>query len=342
MRLRSRILPQAGTVANRDGESRPAPPGPGSPTYSGEGTVSHQAAQSRTVAVQHVQSSPCSSPKSSLFSSIPSSPPSYLDIDQESISTNSPSPSPSLQLAMNVVQEATTAEITAPIQGGRRTRKKWSKDMNSFIMRHYFILSELETNTKTYLTPLHARFIEQFPEMTIGKQRVGDQRRAIVQRQFLTKQEIETIKEEVRVLLQNQPPSHTNTDNTQTRRIRWSDNLNEAIIRSYYRITKLETDLTTYRSLLHQDVTSKYPEIAHLSAQRIADQRRSIINNRLLSAEQLNRIREEVQNEIGTIITHTPEDITQHVEGSFRGFVQKTIPDGFTQEFIRKSELIFA
>ncbi|KAG6438808.1 hypothetical protein O3G_MSEX000243 [Manduca sexta] len=187
--------------------------------------------------------------------------------------------------------------------------------MNIFIMRHYFILTDLETNAKTYLTPLHARFNAQFPNMEVGKQRVGDQRRAIVQRNFLSKEEIRNIKEEVRNLLsKNQHLSlNTNTDiqHTQSNRIRWTNDLNETIMRSYYRLTKLETDLTTYRPLLHQDIVSKCPSISHLSAQRIADQRRSIVNNRLLSTDQLNRIRQEVQNEIISNTAYTLGDSTQ-------------------------------
>ncbi|KAH9641647.1 hypothetical protein HF086_009993 [Spodoptera exigua] len=180
-------------------------------------------------------------------------------------------------------------------------------------MRHYFILTDLEVNTKTYLTPLHARFIAEFPEMNASKQRIGDQRRAIVQRNFLSEQEIRTIKEEVRQLLQNQPSMSqcsTDNDHTQTRRMRWTTNLNETIMRSYYRLTKLETDLTTYRPLLHQDTILKCPSLAHLSAQRISDQRRSIVNNHLLSSDRLNQIKEEVRLELISINMDNTEFVT--------------------------------
>ncbi|CAG4919899.1 unnamed protein product [Colias eurytheme] len=298
MRLRNRVLPQAGTKANRDGESRPEPTSSGCPSYSGGGTVS-PIVSCPTATAQSVDSISCSSP-SSLFSSIPSSPLSLLHY-QESSSSNV-SPSSSLQSIGDVVQEATSAKVTAPAPDGRRTRKTWTKEMNIFIMRHYFILTNLESNTRTYLTPLHARFTAEYPEMNVGKQRIGDQRRAIVQRNFLTKQEINNIKEEIRILLQNPTPAEVNatTEHTQQGRIRWSDNLNETIMRSYYRLTNLETDLTTYRPLLHQDIITKCPSIAHLSVQRIADQRRSIVNNHLLSNDRLNRIREEVRNELNT------------------------------------------
>lgn len=142
MRLRSRVIPQAGTGVNNDGESRPRPSSPGCPSYSGEGTVS-QAAQSQAVAVQHDQVSTCSSPTSSLFSSIPSSPASYLNNQQSSSTNSSPLSSHS---ARDVVQEATSAEITAPAQGGRRTRKMWTKQMNIFIMRHYYTLLHTTTH----------------------------------------------------------------------------------------------------------------------------------------------------------------------------------------------------
>ncbi|KAF9802031.1 hypothetical protein SFRURICE_004282 [Spodoptera frugiperda] len=229
-------------------------------------------------------------------------------------------------IVRDVVQEAVPAEVTAPAQGGRRTRKTWTKQMNIFIMRHYFILTDLESNTRTYLTPLHARFTAEFPDMNASKQRVGDQRRAIVQRNFLTNEEISNIKAEVRLLLQHDPTASQNTDTTHivSRRMRWTDQLNETIMKSYYRLTNLETDFTTYRTLLHEDIISKCPSIAHLSAQRIADQRRSIVNNQLLSTDRLNQIREEVRNELALIRSNspdytniipqqiTPETITQH------------------------------
>ncbi|KAH9631304.1 hypothetical protein HF086_012555 [Spodoptera exigua] len=179
-------------------------------------------------------------------------------------------------------------------------------------MRHYFILTNLEKDTKTYLTPLHARFTAEFPNMNASKQRIGDQRRAIVQRNFLTNEEILKIKEEVRHLLQHQSPTphNTETNHSSSRRMRWTDHLNETIMKSYYRLTKLETDFTTYRSLLHQDIISKCPSIAHLSAQRLADQRRSIVNNQLLSTDRLNEIREEVRNELSSINTYSSDNTT--------------------------------
>ncbi|XP_045503596.1 uncharacterized protein LOC123700429 [Colias croceus] len=312
MRLRSRILPQAGTKVKNDGESRPGPTSPGCPSYSGGGNVS-LIAQSHTVATQsiHDESSSCYSPPSSVISSVNSSPQSISSTQQfRSPHLSSTSSSQSIG---DVAQEAISAKVTAPALDGRRTRKTWSREMNIFIMRHYFILTDLEINTKSYLTPLHARFILEFPDMAeVGKQRIGDQRRAIVQRGFLKNQEIHNIKEEVRALLQNTTASEQNniTDYTQSRRIRWTDKLNEEIMRSYYRLTKLETDLTTYRPLLHQDVISKCPSIAHLSVQRIADQRRSIVHNKLLSTDKLNTIREEIKNELSTTILQLSDENT--------------------------------
>ncbi|CAK1579245.1 unnamed protein product [Parnassius mnemosyne] len=77
--------------------------------------------------------------------------------------------------------------------------------------------------------------------------------------------------------------------------MKWTSEVNTFIMRTYYYITKLETDLTTYRTLLHQKFTEQYPGI-NVSEQRLSDQRRVIVRNKLLSNEILSRLQEEVRN----------------------------------------------
>ena len=77
-------------------------------------------------------------------------------------------------------------------------------------------------------------------------------------------------------------------------RMQWSKDVNIFIMRTYYYITKLETDMTIYRKKLHEQFLLKYPQIK-VSEQRISDQRRTIERNKLLSQEILNRLKEEVK-----------------------------------------------
>lgn len=82
------------------------------------------------------------------------------------------------------------------------------------------------------------------------------------------------------------------------KRMKWTAELNSFIMRSYFKITKMETDLTTYRYALHRAFVEKYPELQHLTEQRIADQRRAILTKNLLAAPVLQQIRAEVLLEL--------------------------------------------
>ncbi|XP_050679442.1 uncharacterized protein LOC126975555 [Leptidea sinapis] len=80
-------------------------------------------------------------------------------------------------------------------------------------------------------------------------------------------------------------------------RMKWSKEMNLFIMRTYYYITKLETDLTTYRKQLHELFLQKYPDL-NVTEQRIADQRRVIVKNKLLNQETLNQIKEEIKSQL--------------------------------------------
>ncbi|KAG6458991.1 hypothetical protein O3G_MSEX011139 [Manduca sexta] len=165
------------------------------------------------------------------------------------------------------------------------------------------------TDTKTYLEPLHSKFQEKFPHMTVSRQRLSDQRRAIVRNNLLPQQTIDSIYREVKEDLEKthtqiqqtqQIQSHLYIQGTQQlgQRMRWTTEYNETIIAAYYKITKLETDKTSYRTLLHQHCVTAFPHLAHVSEQRVSDQRRVIINNRLISPERIAVIKEQVAQEL--------------------------------------------
>ncbi|XP_022188744.2 uncharacterized protein LOC111047324 [Nilaparvata lugens] len=81
------------------------------------------------------------------------------------------------------------------------------------------------------------------------------------------------------------------------RRMRWSREMNAAVIRAYYLATKIETDRTQYRDRLMHYWKRIMPQ-SELTAQRIADQVRVIKQRRFLTEEELACIREEVHNQL--------------------------------------------
>lgn len=70
-------------------------------------------------------------------------------------------------------------------------------------------------------------------------------------------------------------------------RMSWSKDVNLFIMRNYYHITKLETAMTTHRKQLHKRFSQQYPTI-NVIEQRVSNQRRIIITNKLLSENELN------------------------------------------------------
>ena len=316
MRLRSgNKLPQAGTGANRDGESRPIS---GSPTYSGGDVVSQRSVQSRTAADSNDEVLTYSSPSSSinsLFQSPSSSPQSFM---------NTPRSSSSLSLtSADVVQEA-VANKPAPITDSTRTRKKWTDEMNRFIWRTYLITSKLESLNRGYLEPLHRQFQAKYPNIDASRQRIGDQRRAIINNKLLSQRTLDEIRTEVEEYLNNDNPTidthsvntHSNSSQrldtsvrpTTGERMAWPTEINEMIMRFYYIVTEGETNLTAYRKKLHEKFTYHFTHLSHLSEQRIADQRRVIVYNKLISTERLQAIKDQVEEEQRLLNTNTTND----------------------------------
>lgn len=239
-----------------------------------------------------------SSSSASLFPSVPSS--------QSFRITPTPSSSSISIQSVDVVQETNFVDDTVPTTSTATTRRRWNTEMNKFILRTYLHLTNLETDKNAYLPPLHTKFLEKYPNMQVSRQRIGDQRRAIIQRRLLPQNIIDQIYEEVRAELHI---FHTQTQQQSTQlktpvttqsgqRMRWSNECNEAIIRIYYTVTQLETNTTAYRKHLHEEFINTYPELAHITEQRLSDQMRAIINNKYINQHRLAEIKKQVAEEL--------------------------------------------
>ena len=82
------------------------------------------------------------------------------------------------------VETVSQATLGTTKTGKPRQRTQWREETNTFIMRHYYIITKLETIKIGYRRELHDRFMRQYPEMEISEQRTADQRRAIVTNQY--------------------------------------------------------------------------------------------------------------------------------------------------------------
>ncbi|XP_067121505.1 uncharacterized protein [Centruroides vittatus] len=80
-------------------------------------------------------------------------------------------------------------------------------------------------------------------------------------------------------------------------RMKWTVEMNKFIIRSYYTITKLETNMTAYRQQLHHRFTQQYPHLT-VTEQRVVDQKRTIIHNNLIPQTTLELIKQQVADQI--------------------------------------------
>lgn len=282
---------------------------------------------------RHIHVEPLSpSSTQSLFNS-PSSSPQSFQIEPHSYRS---SPVAESIGSEDVVQEASALD-PAPTNDNKRARKKWTNEMNEFITRTYFIITENETKPRAYLDRLHQQFTQQFPQMDVSKQRVGDQRRAILRNKLIADNRLNEIKQDaLQELTQNKdkPNQDKNVGSqanlqhitTQTR-MKWTDEINEEIMKAYYRITQIEQNKTAYRKQLHTSFVSQFPDLSHVSEQRIADQRRVIVHNKLITSQRLQEIRQEIQQELHMIHTqHTNEINTE--DG--RSNIDSQIDDVFT------------
>lgn len=106
-----------------------------------------------------------------------------------------------------------------------RVRMKWTADINKFIMRTYYTITHLETNTTSYRHTLHQIFTHKYPNITVTIQNLADRRRAIVKKHLLPEFVLQQIRAEVAEEINSdqrnntsevsiQPSPHTNSHTT--------------------------------------------------------------------------------------------------------------------------------
>ncbi|CAK1594840.1 unnamed protein product [Parnassius mnemosyne] len=101
----------------------------------------------------------------------------------------------------------------------------------------------------------------------------------------------------------------------------WTVDMNEHVMRCYYLSTKLDTHLVGYRSEMRKRFIERYPELTEkVSEQRIADQKRVILNTKKISLLRLEQLKTEVARELqlGNVENiSSQEDGTQILENCF-------------------------
>ena len=76
-------------------------------------------------------------------------------------------------------------------------------------------------------------------------------------------------------------------------RMQWNNEMNENLMRCYYNVTQGESNITGFRIGLHREFTALYPQLNHLTEQRLADQRRMIIKTNKLPQSLLNELKQQ-------------------------------------------------
>lgn len=85
-------------------------------------------------------------------------------------------------------------------------------------------------------------------------------------------------------------------------RRKWTYNINETLLRIYYQVTAIETNMTEYRQRLHTAFNIDHPEY-NATEQRLADQIRVIHRNNLIPESSRERIKDEIR---GSIMSDAP------------------------------------
>jgi hypothetical protein len=110
------------------------------------------------------------------------------------------------------------------------------------------------------------------------------------------------------------PSSTTTQAGLPRQRIKWTGAMNEQIFRSYLKVTNLGNQVIGYRQQIHQLFIQKFPQFNHLTEQRIADQRRAIERNNLISEPTRQRITTEVEFEIQFEDSNQSNNIAETLE----------------------------
>lgn len=119
----------------------------------------------------------------------------------------------------------TGTQPTTTAAGRIRQRIKWTQQLNKDVMRCYYRQTKCEQEITAYRTGMYNSFIQIHPDFAekLSEQNLADRRRAILSRKLLTLQEIDVIKEEVKIELelpteeevQEVPVPVTNTEETE-------------------------------------------------------------------------------------------------------------------------------
>ncbi|KAI5731448.1 hypothetical protein M8J77_010139 [Diaphorina citri] len=115
--------------------------------------------------------------------------------------TSSQNPTTSATTTASVSQLANPIMAETTAVGERRVRMKWTQDINLFIMRTFYQVTQLETNMTAYREKIHRAFVQKYPSMPVSQQRVADQRRTIVKNKLLSDEVLERIKAQVRTAI---------------------------------------------------------------------------------------------------------------------------------------------
>jgi hypothetical protein len=100
--------------------------------------------------------------------------------------------------APNVVASASLQSSGATEVG---KRKKWTMEMNIFIIREYFRITKLQDVVSTYRLDLFKAFQSKYPQFPVTIQNLADQRRAIMKKNYIPSAILEKIKNDVKLEL---------------------------------------------------------------------------------------------------------------------------------------------
>jgi hypothetical protein len=99
--------------------------------------------------------------------------------------------------APNVVASASLQSNAIEV----RKRKKWTMEMNIFIIREYFRITKLQDVVSTYRLDLFKAFESKYPQFPVTIQNLADQRRAIMKKNYIPSAILEKIKNDVKLEL---------------------------------------------------------------------------------------------------------------------------------------------
>lgn len=99
-------------------------------------------------------------------------------------------------LTLTTESASTTVQLTTKA-GKPRERMCWTPQMNLFIMRQYYLLTNNESDLTGYRQKLHTAFCQHYPHLEVTEQRIADQRRAILTKNFIPQTDLNKLKAEV-------------------------------------------------------------------------------------------------------------------------------------------------